>query len=130
MRLAEILRDALSEIGLGVEIRALDLSAWASVKDALDYDMVLFGATPWGTLMHAGHGSGYFDSRRTGQGVLHNLAAAEYLAACDARLATADPAQQAVLDLRIQELTAEYLPGIALAWTESVYPYRQVGQAG
>ncbi|AGG06938.1 MULTISPECIES: ABC transporter substrate-binding protein [Dehalococcoides] len=125
MRLAEILRDALSEIGLGVEIRALDLSAWASVKDALDYDMVLFGATPWGTLMHAGHGSGYFDSRRTGQGVLHNLAAAEYLAACDARLATADPAQQAVLDLRIQELTAEYLPGIALAWTESVYPYRQ-----
>jgi peptide/nickel transport system substrate-binding protein len=89
----------------------------------MDYDMVFFRATPWGTLMHAGHASGYFDSRRTGSGVLHNFDNSEYLAACNARLATGDPAEQARQDLKIQELQAQYLPGIALAWTDSVYPY-------
>jgi peptide/nickel transport system substrate-binding protein len=75
--------------------------------------------------MHASHGSGYFDSRRTGAGVLHNLAASEYLATCDARLATGDPAEQERLDRQLQQLHADYLPGIALAWTESLYPYRE-----
>ncbi len=53
----------------------VDNATWIAAKDAMDYDIVFFRATPWGTLMHASHGSGYFDSRRTGAGVLHNLSA-------------------------------------------------------
>jgi len=91
----------------------------------MDYDLVFFRATPWGTLMHASHGSGYFDGRRTGAGVLHNLADPDYLAACDARLATADPEEQERLDKELQQMHADLLPGIALTWIESVYPYHE-----
>jgi len=75
--------------------------------------------------MHAANGSGYFDARRTGGGVLHNFDAEEYLAACDARLATAIPEEQEALDRTLQELHQQYLPGIALVWIDSVYPYRE-----
>jgi peptide/nickel transport system substrate-binding protein len=124
LRITEMVAADLRDIGIDSTVKAVDNATWIAAKDAMDYDLVFFRATPWGTLMHASHGSGYFDSRRTGAGVLHNLDAADYLAACDARLATGDPAEQERLDLQIQQLHADYLPGIALAWTESVYPYR------
>ena len=34
-------------------------------------------------------------------------------------------AEQRELDLRLQALHEEYVPGVALAWIESVYPYRK-----
>ena len=125
LRVTEMVAADLRAVGIESEVRALDSSTWVAAKDAMDYDLVFFRATPWGTMMHASHGSGYFDSRRTGAGVLHNLDAPEYLAACDARLATADPASQERLDKQLQQLHADYLPGIALVWIDSIYPYRE-----
>jgi peptide/nickel transport system substrate-binding protein len=125
LRAAELVAADLRAVGIGNTVKAVDSATWVAAKDAMDYDLVLFRATPWGTLMHAGHGSGYFDSRRTGSGVLHNFALTEYLETCDARLATADPEEQERLDRQLQQLQADYLPGLALAWTESVYPYRE-----
>lgn len=125
LRVTEMVAANLKSVGIGSTIRAVDNATWIAAKDAMDYDLVFFRATPWGTLMHAGHGSGYFDARRTGAGVLHNLADAEYLALCDARLATANPDEQSRLDRELQQMHASALPGIALAWTESVYPYRK-----
>jgi len=125
IRCSEFVKQYLEAVGIGINIVSVDSSTWVAKKDAMDYDIVLFRATPWGALMHAGEGSGYFDSRRTGQGVLHNLSVQEYLDACDARLSTGDADQQRAIDLQIQELHAEYLPGIALVWIESVYPYRE-----
>jgi len=125
VRATEMAAAKLREIGLDSHIRALDTATWVAVKDEGDYDLVFFRATPWGMLMHAAHGSGYFDSRRTGSGVLHNFNEPEYLEACDARLATADPERQAEIDLLIQELHHRYLPAIPLVWIDSVYPYRQ-----
>lgn len=122
-RSAEMVTGYLKNVGIAVQMKMVDSSTWIAAKDKKDYDLVMFRATPWGTLMHAGHGSGYFDSRRTGSGVLHNLDDPEYLAACDARLATGDPRKQSEQDLKIQQLHARYLPGIALAWVDSVYPY-------
>lgn len=124
VRCAELLKQYLEAVGIGVQVSSVDSSTWVARKDAMDYDIVFFRATPWGTLMHAGQGSGYFDSRRTGQGVLHNLAAQEYLDVCDARLNTAIADEQRVLDLELQELHQKYLPGLALTWIDSVYPYR------
>ena len=124
VRSAELLVSNLSALGIGTELTAVDSSTWVAIKDEMDYDIVFFRATPWGTLMHASHGSGYFDARRTGAGVLHNLDAPEYLQMCDARLATALPEAQRELDLQLQALHQEYLPGIPLVWIDSVYPYR------
>jgi len=125
VRSTEMVAANLRQVGIDSTVKALDTSTWVATKDEGDYDLVFFRATPWGTLMHASNGSGYFDARRTGSGVLHNLDAAEYLDACDARLSTAQPEEQAALDRRIQELHQQYLPGIALVWIESVYPYRE-----
>jgi peptide/nickel transport system substrate-binding protein len=125
LRTAEMVEANLNAIGLDTTIRAVDSATWIATKNAKNYDLVFFRGTPWGMLMHAGHGSGYFDSRRTGAGVLFNLDDPEYLAKCDARLATALPHEQAVLDKQIQQLHADLLPGIALVWIESVYPYRK-----
>jgi peptide/nickel transport system substrate-binding protein len=124
VRCAEVVRSQLEDMGIGVQFKSVDFSTWYSIKEDSDYDIAFFRCTPWGTMMHAGHGSGYFDSRRTGMGVLHNLDAEEYLDACDARLATALPEQQRDLDFAIQQLHEDYLPGIALVWIESIYPYR------
>ena len=125
VRATEMVAANLREVGIDSTVKAVDTSTWIAAKDEGDYDLVFFRATPWGTLMHASNGSGYFDARRTGGGVLHNLAAQEYLDACDARLATAKPGEQEELDRNLQELHQQYLPGIALVWIESVYPYRQ-----
>jgi len=125
LRVAEMVAADLAAVGIGTTLKAVDSSTWVAAKDAGEYDMVIFRATPWGTLMHAGHASGYFDSRRTGAGVLHNLDAPDYLALCDRRLETAPGEEQAELDRAIQQMHAEYLPAIALVWLESVYPYRE-----
>jgi len=125
LRVAEMVAADLEAVGIGTTLKAVDSSTWVAAKDAMEYDLVFFRATPWGTLMHAGHGSGYFDSRRTGAGVLHNLDEPDYLESCDRRLETAPGAEQAELDRALQQMHAEYLPAIALVWLESVYPYRE-----
>ena len=122
-RTVEMVSGYLKGVGIPVQTRMVDSSTWIAAKDKMDYDMVIFRATPWGTLMNAGHGTGYFDSRRTGSGVLHNFDNPEYLAAVDARLSTGDMQEQARLDMEIQQLHSQYLPGIALAWVDSMYPY-------
>ncbi|MFC2009236.1 ABC transporter substrate-binding protein [Chloroflexota bacterium] len=125
VRTTEMVASNLRAVGIDSTVKALDTSTWIATKEEGDYDLVFFRATPWGTLMHASNASGYFDTRRTGGGVLHNFGAEEYLDACDARLATARPEEQAELDRTIQKLHQQYLPGIALVWIESVYPYRE-----
>jgi peptide/nickel transport system substrate-binding protein len=127
-RCAEMATGYLKNVGLAVQTKMADSATWIAAKDKMDYDLVFFRATPWGTLMHAGHGSGYFDSRRTGSGVLHNLNNPEYLAACDARLSSGSVQDQAKQDLKIQQLQAQYLPAVALAWIDSVYPYSKSWQ--
>ncbi len=124
VRCAEMVMQYLQDIGIGAQLTSVDSATWVAKKDAMEYDIVFFRATPWGNMMHASHGSGYFDSRRTGQGVLHNLDAQDYLDACDARLNTAVADQQRTLDLQLQQMHHDYLPGLALTWIESVYPYR------
>jgi peptide/nickel transport system substrate-binding protein len=123
-RSAELLQGYLKAIGIDATIKALDTATWVALKDGMEYDLVLFRTTPWGMLMHAGHGSGYFDSRRTGAGVLHNLDDPDFLALTDKTLSTTDEAASRDLAVQLQRAYAEHLPGIALTWAENVYPYR------
>ncbi|MBE9505891.1 MAG: ABC transporter substrate-binding protein [Chloroflexi bacterium] len=125
VRTTEMVAVNLRDVGIASTVKAVDSSTWVATKEQMDFDLVFFRATPWGTLMHAGSASGYFDVRRTGAGVLHNLDVEEYLETCDARLSTAIPEEQEALDRTLQELHQQYLPGIALVWIDSVYPYRE-----
>ncbi len=121
-RLAELVREYLAKAGIGVTIKSVDQSAWVAMKDQFDYDMTITRTTPWGMLMHANWGTGYFDARRTGQGVLHSDDTPEFLALCDEILAETNPTKMASLAKRVQEYYARALPGIALAWNRVVTP--------
>jgi peptide/nickel transport system substrate-binding protein len=124
-RVAELLRDYLKNVGLAAEIKTVDASAWFKEKDEYRYDLTITRTTPWGMLMHAGLGTGYFDSRRTGQGVLHNLEDPAFLGIADAALSTTRGDKLAALAGDIQRYYAEKLPGIALYWNKIVTPYRK-----
>jgi peptide/nickel transport system substrate-binding protein len=124
-RIAELVKDYLTKVGIRSEIRSLDLSAWVVAKDKYDYDLTVARTTPWGMLMHAGWGTGYFDSRRTGQGVLHVLEDPAFLGLADRILAETEPARREAFAPQIQEYYARELPGIALYWNMVVTPYNK-----
>jgi peptide/nickel transport system substrate-binding protein len=123
-RVAELIRDYLKDLGIALELKVLDMVSWVSEKDAFRYDMTITRSTPWGMLMHAGFGTGYFDSRRTGQGVLHNLEDPRFLDLCDQILSTVDEERIALLAGEVQHYYAGELPGIPLYWNTIVIPHR------
>lgn len=123
-RMLELLSRNLKDVGINIENKTVDQSTWIALKDEKKYDLVFFRTTPWGMLMHAGSGSGYFDARRTGAGVLHNFADQEFLNACDEILKTTDPAKIKEFNNKLQEMYAHHLPAIALCWTDTIYPCR------
>jgi len=124
-RVAELVKDYLSKVGIRAEIRSLDMNAWVAAKDRYDYGLTIARTTPWGMLMHAGWGTGYFDSRRTGQGVLHVLDDPVFLDLADRILAVADPVKRESFAAEVQDYYARELPGIALYWNMAVTPYNK-----
>ena len=125
-RLGELVADYLERVGIRSSLRSLEMGSWVAEKDNYNYDLVITRTTPWGMLMHAGWGTGYFDSRRSGQGVLHVLRDPEFLALADEILATADPGRREAQARRVQEYYARELPAIALYWNMIVTPYNRV----
>jgi peptide/nickel transport system substrate-binding protein len=103
----------------------VDQATWFALKDNYEYDLTITGTTPWGMLMHAGWGTGYFDSRRTGQGVLHNLDDPVFLQLCDDILATTNQAQLNKLGSDVQDYYATQVPAIPLYWKRDVTPYNR-----
>ncbi len=125
VRLAELIKDYLSSVGIEVIFRIVDDNTWTSLKDQYDYDLVVSRTSPWGMFMYANWATGYFDSRRTGEGVLHNVEDPEFLGLCDAILSTTDEAKLAHLAAEVQNYYAENLPAIALYWSRIVTPYQK-----
>ncbi len=123
IRSAELVQEYLKNVGIDVELKSVDTSTWISLKDRYDYDLTITRTTPWGMLMHAQWGTGYFDSRRTGQGVLHILDDPEFLKICDNILATSDPVKLEQYAHDVQDYYSENLPGITLYWNEVITPY-------
>jgi peptide/nickel transport system substrate-binding protein len=124
-REAELVKEYLEEAGIGVEIRSVEDNTWFDLKDNHEYDITLTRTTPWGMLMHAGWATGYFDSRRTGQGVLHTVDDPAFLELADNILATTDKATLSGYAKEVQNYYAENLPGIPLYWKNDVTPYNK-----
>lgn len=124
-RIAELMADYLNNIGVRSTIKTVDPTTWFALKDSYSYDLTITRSTPWGMYMHAGYGTGYFDSRRTGQGVLHYLDDPVFLELCDEMLKTTDQSMQREYAWKVQDYYAEHLPGIALYWNKIVTPYNK-----
>lgn len=124
-RVGELLQDYLDAVGIDSTLRSLDLNGWVAAKDEYDYDVTITRTTPWGMLMHANWGTGYFDARRTGRGVLHTVEDSEFLTLCDTILATTDESELTRLGHQVQDYYTEQLPGVALYWNEIVIPYNR-----
>ncbi|MDO8842076.1 ABC transporter substrate-binding protein, partial [Methanocalculus sp.] len=124
-RIGPLLKEYLEAVGIKVTVTQVDTATWVSRKDNYNYDLTATAATPWGMLMHAGWGTGYFDSRRTGQGVLHNLDDPTYLQLCDDILSTTDRNQMKIYAEEVQDYFNENLPAIALYWKQDVIPYNK-----
>ncbi len=124
-RLSELVEEYLRAVGLRVSIKAVEGSSWVSLKDRYAYDLVISRTSPWGMLMHASWATGYFDARRTGEGVLHTVDDPKFLALCDDLLAETDPDRFRSLAHRVQDYYAEYLPAVALLWNKIITPYNQ-----
>ena len=121
-REGELVAEYLKAVGINVDLKSVEATTWYDIKDNYQYDITITRTTPWGMLMHANWGTGYFDSRRTGQGVLHNLDDPVFLNLCDEILATTDPAQLERYASEVQQYYADNLPGIAIYWKKDVTP--------
>jgi len=121
----QLIEEYLEAVGIGATVHQVDATTWYDLKDNYDYDLTVTSTTPWGMLMHAGWGTGYFDSRRTGKGVLHNLNDPAYLALCDNILATTNQAQLKQYAEEMQTYFNDNLPAIALYWKKDVIPYNR-----
>lgn len=119
---ARLLVHDLRQAGVTVEARPVDLSGWIDAVRRRDYDLVLFRTTPWGMVMGAGWGSGYFDARRGGGGTLATVDDPAYQRLLDRIQATPDEAAQLQLAAEVQRYHARELPAVALCWGVNVYP--------
>ncbi len=124
-RLSELIEEYLRAVGIRVTIKAVEGSSWVSLKDRFAYDLVLSRTSPWGMLMHASWATGYFDARRTGEGVLHTVDDPDFLTLCDDLLAETDRVRIRSLAHRVQDYYAENLPAVALLWNTIITPYNQ-----
>ncbi|MGB5100980.1 MAG: ABC transporter substrate-binding protein [Methanothrix sp.] len=127
-RTSELTLEYLKLLGIDSELKNVDSSTWIKQKDAGEYDLTVTRSTPWGMLMHANWGTGYFDSRRTGEGVLHVLDDPVFLKLCDDILAATSDDQLQNYAYELQDYYAENLPAIALYWNKVETPTNRAWQ--
>lgn len=125
VRLAELVKDYIKEAGIETQLKTVDYNTWISRKDKDDYDLVVSRTSPWGMFMHANWATGYFDARRTGEGVLHNVEDPQFLKLCDDILSTKNEEKLKEYASRVQDYYAQYLPAVALYWSRSIIPYQK-----
>ena len=122
-RTAELLKDYFQKVGVGISLKVVDLSTWINLKDKFQYDLIIAHTSPWGMQMHAGSATGYFDARRTGEGVLHNIADPVFQRLCDNLLSTRDEKELETHARTLQDYYARHLPAIPLYWEMIVTPF-------
>jgi peptide/nickel transport system substrate-binding protein len=76
-------------------------------------------------LMHANWATGYFDVRRSGEGVLHTVDDPAFLKLCNDILATKDEGELEKYAQKVQDYYTKNLPAIALYWSRIVIPYQK-----
>ncbi len=122
VRTAELVKDYLDAAGIKAQLKTVDYNTWISMKDKNNYDLVVSRTSPWGMFMHANWATGYFDARRTGEGVLHNVDDPRFYKLCDEILSTKDEEKLKGYASQVQDYYSQFLPAIALYWSRIVIP--------
>lgn len=125
-QIVKLLARDLEKLGITLKVCSVDLSTYIAFLKQGDYDLILFRTTPWGMLMHAGGGSGYFDSSSAGSLNMCRLKDKRYAQLCESILATTDSRKIEILHYQMQQYYAERLPAIALCWGSNIFPYAEV----
>jgi peptide/nickel transport system substrate-binding protein len=125
VRRGELVKEYLEKVGIGVTIKNVDESTWIALKDQYQYDLTVTRTSPWGMMVYGSWATAYFDTRRTGEGVLHIVDDPAYLALVDGLLSTTDPATIQKLAYAVQDYYAENLPAIPLYWNMIVTPFNR-----
>jgi len=125
IRRGELVEEYLEEVGIDVTIKNVDESTWIALKDQYEYDLTVTRTSPWGMMVHGSWATAYFDTRRTGEGVLHIVDDPEYLELVDGLLSTTDPEKTRQLAYSVQDYYAKSLPAIALYWNVIVTPFNR-----
>ena len=125
VRRSELIKYYLEEVGIKVSMKNVDESTWIALKDQYEYDITVTRSSPWGMMVHGSWGTAYFDSRRTGEGVLHIVDDPIFLGLVDGLLSTTDPEKIKVLAHLVQSYYAETLPAIALYWNMIITPFNR-----
>ena len=124
-QVVKLLAMDLKKIGLKLRVRSADLSTYLTFLKEGAYDLVLFRTTPWGMMMHAGLGTGYFDGEKTQSLNLCRLKDEAFFALCHEILKTTDPDRLKALYAEVQRYYAEHLPAVALCWGRSYFPFNR-----
>jgi len=123
LRTAELIEEYLENVGINVDRKVVERSTWVEIKDEGNYDMTVTRTTPYGMSMWADWGTGYFDNRKTGAGVLQTVDDSAFQDLCDDIKSTTDEDQLEEYGHEVQDYYAENLPAIALYWRQILTPY-------
>ena len=127
-QVVKLLARDLKKIGMGIKVRSADLSTYLAFLKEGAYDLVLFRTTPWGMMMHAGLGTGYFDAEMTGNLNMCRLEDGLFSALCGEILENTDHERLNTLYAQVQRYYAENLPAVALCWGRNFFPYNKAWQ--
>ncbi len=121
-RLAQLLGEYFRAIGIRVKCRAVDATVFRTISERdRTHTAMLARTTPWGMMMWAGCGSGYFDDRYLGWSALRDPT---FTAIVDRMNHTSDPDTYRQAAKELQGYYAQEFPAIALYWNQLIQAYR------
>ncbi|NNG02175.1 MAG: ABC transporter substrate-binding protein [Desulfobacteraceae bacterium] len=119
-RIAELLKKRFAAIGVVLNIKPVDYTLFRQISDKERGHMTLLSrTTPWGMMMWAGCGSGYFDSRNIGWAVLKET---RFRGIVDRMNTAIDPEIYKTAAADLQRYYADQLPGLPLYWNVLLQP--------
>lgn len=128
VRLAELVKRDLENIGLQVKLIPVDLQTFIEIVDRKrSHECFISRTTTWGMLMWAGYGTGYIDARNIGWA---NVDDPELQKIVDELLVTTNEEKISELAYKLQDLYAEKLYVIPLYWDKIIQPYNAAKISG
>jgi peptide/nickel transport system substrate-binding protein len=122
LRLAQLLQEYFRAVGVRLKLRPVDMTLFRTISDQDRSHMaMLTRTTPWGMMMWAGCGSGYFDRRNIGWSLSDD---AEFTSIVDRMNRVLDPGEYRKAAGELQRYYARELPAIPLYWDVMIQPCR------
>ncbi len=122
LRMAQLLQEYFRAVGVKLSLKTVDMALFRTISDHDRSHMALLTrTTPWGMMMWAGCGSGYFDRRNIGWSLSDDPLFTSIVDRMNRALAREEYRQAAA---ELQQYYARELPAIPLYWDVMIQPCR------